>query len=54
MSRTEVQFHAKTIERQIVEMEAAEAAGDTMTAEQLWDAIKFRKQALAKRGVILV
>lgn len=54
MTTREIEFHAQTITKQVAEMEAAEAAGDKVTAGMLWDAIKFRKQVLAKRGVVVV
>lgn len=53
MTKATIQFHAKTIEKQITEMEAAEAAGDNMTAAMIWDAICFRKKMLAAQGVVI-
>lgn len=54
MTRATIEFHARTIQQQTAEMEAAEAAGDKMTAAMIWDAIKFRKAVLAKQGVVIV
>lgn len=54
MTAALIQFHAKTIQTQTAEMEAAEAAGDQVTAAMIGDAIKFRKSVLAKAGVFII
>ena len=54
MKPHEIQRHANAIERDTAEMERLAAEGDQMGAGIVWDGIKFRKQMLAKQGIIIV
>lgn len=54
MNAATIQFHAKTIEANTNEMNAAAAAGDRMTVDMIAEAIRFRKAILAKHGVVVI
>ncbi len=54
MTRQTIEFHAAMITKDTAEMEAAYAAKDTDTGAMIWDAIKYRKAMLARRGVVIV
>jgi hypothetical protein len=54
MTAATIKFHAAAIARDTAEMEAAYAANRGDEARMIWDAIKFRREMLAKRGVVIV
>ncbi len=54
MKAHEIERHARKIEADTAEMDAAHEAGEYDTANMIWDAIKFRKKMLAKHGVVIV
>jgi len=54
MNAATIQFHAIAIARDTKEMEAAFADDRADDARMIWDAIKFRRAMLAKKGVVIV
>lgn len=54
MTAQTIMHHIAKIEADTAEMNAAELAGDKMTADMIFDAICFRKAILAKHGVVIV
>lgn len=54
MKPHEIQRHVNAIERDTREMDRLTEEGDQMGASIIWDGIKFRKQMLAKQGVVVI